>query len=43
MVTAAAKVNPVVTGTDINLTNTPKFKRPNRKIMQPDRKQHNTA
>lgn len=43
MVMAAAVVKPVVTGTDINRTKTPRFKIPKRSIRQPDRKQDRTA
>ena len=40
---AAAEVKPVVTGIDINLTKTPRFKMPKTSIIQPDKKQSNTA
>lgn len=43
MVMAAAVVNAVVTGTEINLTNTPRFKKPNIKMTHPERKHNNTA
>lgn len=43
MVTAAASVKPVVTGTDMNLTNTPRFKMPKRNTIHPDKKHDSTA